>query len=87
MRYRFDHPGVYAIHVGGKVDERWSSCLGGLTIFGSETDEEEPKTVTVLIGLLTDQAALAGVLDTLYQNRYPLLYVKYLGPPPTNRRP
>ncbi len=34
---------------------------------------------TVLMGVLPDQAALAGVLDTLYQNRYPLLYVKYLG--------
>ena len=81
MSYPFDNPGIYAIHVAGEVDESWSDRLGGLTIFKSETVGEEPQPVTVLIGLMMDQAALAGALDTLYQNRYQLLYVKYLGKP------
>jgi hypothetical protein len=79
MGYPFDKPGIYAIHVAGEVDESWSDRLGGLTIVKAMTAEEEPKPVSVLIGLLADQAALSGVLDTLYQNRYQLLYVKYLG--------
>jgi hypothetical protein len=79
MGYPFDKPGIYAIHVAGEVDERWSDRLGGMTIIKTVTAEEEPKPVSVLIGLLADQAALSGVLDTLYQNRYQLLYVKYLG--------
>jgi hypothetical protein len=34
--------------------------------------------VTVLKGSLPDQAALLGVLNTLYNMRYPLLLVRYL---------
>jgi hypothetical protein len=81
MNYTFDNPGFYAIHVAGELDEGWSTSLSGMTVIRSETNEDEPQPVTVLIGLVVDQAALAGVLDTLYQNRYQLLYVKYLGAP------
>lgn len=79
MRYPFDRPGIYAIQVVGEVDESWSEILGGMTLMRTETAEVDAKPVTVLIGSLADQAALVGVLDTLYENRYPLLYVKYLG--------
>jgi hypothetical protein len=82
MSYPFDEPGIYAIQIVGEVDERWASRLGGMTLMRSETELNGPKIVTVLIGLLEDQAALVGVLDTLYQNRYPIVYVKYLGPKP-----
>lgn len=81
MDYLFDEPGIYAIHVAGEIDERWSDCVGGLTISKSVTVDDESQTISILTGLLEDQAALAGVLDTLYQNRHPLLYVKYLGTP------
>ena len=81
MGYSFDKPGIYTIRVAGEVDARWSDRLGGLNIVQFVTTGEEPKPVSVLIGLLADQAALSGVLDTLYQNRHQLLYVKYLGPP------
>lgn len=79
MQYPFDRPGMYAIQVVGEVDEDWSDILGGMTLMRSETAGEDAMPVTVLIGLLADQAALSGVLDTLYENRFPLLYVKYLG--------
>ena len=81
MDYLFDKPGVYAIHVAGELDEGWSEVMGGLTITRSETVEDDTEPVSILIGTLDDQAALAGVLDTLYQNRYRLLFVKYLGAP------
>jgi hypothetical protein len=79
MEYPFDEPGTYAIHVAGEVHENWSDRLAGLSIVKAVTAGEEPMVVSILTGLLADQAALSGVLDTLYQNRYPLLYVKYLG--------
>jgi len=82
MSYPFDDPGIYAIQVIGEVDESWADRLGGMTLMRSETKGEGPKKVTVLIGLLEDQAALVGVLDTLYQNRYPIVYLKYLGAKP-----
>ncbi len=80
MRKQFDFPGMYAVQVAGEVNERWSERLGGMTLMLTESEGDDSSPVTVLMGVLPDQAALAGVLDTLYQNRYPLLYVKYLGP-------
>ena len=75
MRYPYDQPGVYAIHIAGRLDTSWSDCLGGLTI---TFEEEDDSPVTALIGWLPDQAALVGVLNALYNARYPLLFVRYL---------
>jgi hypothetical protein len=36
------------------------------------------KTVATLVGLMRDQAELAGVLNTLYELHLPLLSVEYL---------
>lgn len=82
MRDSLDMPGMYTIHVLGGVDESWSVRLGGLTVTHAATNEEKPSKMTILTGRLEDQAALFGVLDTLYQNRYPVLYVQYLGAAP-----
>jgi hypothetical protein len=79
MRNLFEEPGIYAIQVAGEVDESWSDRLGGMTMMKTESAGEDAGPVTVLIGLLADQASLAGVLDTLYESRYTLLCVKYLG--------
>lgn len=79
MRSPFEQPGIYAIQVAGEVDESWSDRLGGMTMMRTQTAGEDSGPVTVLIGLLADQASLAGILDTLYESRYPLLCVKYLG--------
>jgi len=51
-----------------------------MTIVQSGTTAEDSLPVTKLVGLLPDQAALCGVLNTLYDNRYALLGVEYLGP-------
>ncbi len=76
----YDQSGVYAIHVAGKLDKSWADRLGGLTITFIEQDDEDNQPVTVLKGCLPDQAALLGVLNTLYNLRYPLLLVRYLRP-------
>ena len=51
-----DTPFVYEIRVEGHLSDHWSTWFDGLTI------QIEPNGDTKLIGLLSDQAALYGVL-------------------------
>ncbi len=80
MRSIFYEPGLYVIRVAGGLDPGWSDRLGGLSITEPGTTGNDGRPIVELAGWLADQAALCGVLNTLYDNRYPLLYVKYLGP-------
>jgi hypothetical protein len=80
VRPPYDGPGIYAIHIAGRLDKSWADRLGGLTITFTEGDNEGNQPVTVLKGCLPDQAALLGVINTLYNLRYPLLFVRYLRP-------
>ena len=61
-----DKPATYRITVQGVVPENWVNRLGGLQI------GEVSSTQTTLEGWLPDQAALKGVLDTLYELRLSL---------------
>ncbi len=70
-------PGVYRIRVAGHLDARWADRFGGMRV-AVATESGEP--CAELVGYLADQAALYGVLNTLYDYHYPLLYVEYLGP-------
>jgi len=58
-----DKPAVYRIKVRGVVPESWIDRLGGMEILAVSSIE------TTLEGGLPDQAALRGVLDTLYELR------------------
>ena len=71
-RFDFDQAGEYRIRVKGSLDEHWSDRLGGMRI------TKESKQVISLVGVLIDQAALAGVLDALYELHLTLLSVEYL---------
>ena len=53
-----------------------SDRLGGMAITSTTTKEKLP--VTLLVGHLIDQAALSGVLNTLYELHLPLLSVENL---------
>jgi hypothetical protein len=76
-RYLFDKPGNYRIRVQGILNESWSDRLGGLRISAcSLKDQEGP--VTELFGKVRDQAALAGLLNSLYELHLTLLSVEYL---------
>ena len=75
-RYSFDRPGKYRICVLGYLDESWSERLGGLRITTSTRGDQ--KSVTVLEGLMRDQAELAGVLNTIYQRHLTLMSVECL---------
>jgi hypothetical protein len=69
-----DKPAVYRIKVRGVVPESWIDRLQDMDIVSVAS------AATILEGWLPDQAALNGVLNTLYQLRLPLLEVTCLPP-------
>ena len=75
-RVRRDTPATYRIRIQGYLDESWSGQLSGMTISTAQSGDESP--VTTLEGELVDQAALAGVLSTVYELGCPLLSVEYV---------
>jgi hypothetical protein len=71
-----DLPARYRIMVKGGLDASWSDRLGGLRITVSNSEQGE--ALTLLTGELLDQAALLGVLNTLYNMQHPLISVHHL---------
>ena len=63
---------VYEIVIEGQLSGRWSDWFGGLTVQNESTGE------TKLTGLLTDQAALYGVLTKLHDLNLVLVSVHRL---------
>jgi len=72
----FDRPATYQISVQGRIDPTWSDRLEGMTICQATVEADPP--VTTLEGELSDQAALAGVLNTLYELHITVISVKRL---------
>jgi hypothetical protein len=64
-----DKPAIYRIKVLGFVPEHWADRLGSMKVVGVK------QKITALEGWMPDQAALKGVLDTLFQLHLPLLEV------------
>jgi len=64
-----DEPSNYRIKVRGLLPDSWLDRVGNLEIVTITPQE------TILEGRLPDQAALNGVLDTLYELRLPILEV------------
>ena len=54
-----DAPGRYEIRVKGHLDARWSAWFDGLDL------GREPDGITVIQGVIADQAALHGVLQRI----------------------
>ena len=73
-RLTIDSRAEYKIRIQGYLNARWSDRMGGATIEEHTDPDEAP--VTELTGEFRDQAALAGVLNTLYDLRLPLLSVE-----------
>ena len=78
--YVFDTPANYRVRVLGPMDKRRSEYLCGMSIASGR--RHGGPIVTTLTGELVDQAALVGVLNSLYDMGYPLLKVERLGPSP-----
>ena len=71
-RFSLSSPAIYVIKIVGYLDDSWSEQLG-MTM--EHTTINDDTTITVLRGVLVDQAALFGVLDGLYGLGFPLLLV------------
>ena len=74
-KFRLDTPATYRIRVQGRLEDSWADLLGGMRIIRDTIQERQ---VTILIGYLLDQAALSGVLNTLYDRHVFLLSVENL---------
>ncbi len=72
----FDSPSIYQIIVQGQIDPNWSDRLHGMTVCQDTVDVD--CTLATLEGELSDQAALAGVLNTLYELHLTVHSVKRL---------
>ena len=78
---RFSTPSTYRIEVQGALRPDWSDRFGAMRIF-SQAQAPLPDAdsmVTVLQGDVSDQAELAGILNTLYELHLPLLSVQHVG--------
>ncbi len=69
-------PAIYRIRVRGHLDSKWSDRLEAMNITASEQTDGENETT--LVGRLAVQAALAGVMNTLYEQHLPVLSVDCL---------
>ena len=67
-------PATYRISILGILDKKWSDYYGGMAIEHDIVLAQYP--VTILTGRLADQAALIGVINSLYDLGYPLLSVE-----------
>ena len=72
-----NEPAIYRIRVSGRMHSRWIGRFGGLNI--TETRGEDGSVETVLVGRVVDQAELSGILNSLYESRYPVISVDCLG--------
>jgi hypothetical protein len=72
----FDSPATYQILVLGDLAPSWSDRLEGMSIGVVAGNGSIP--VTSLVGELSDQNALAGVLITLVELHLPLISVQRL---------
>ncbi len=71
---RWKGPARYRIVVGKQLSPNWSDRLAGMDIKPREGDPSQA-TVTMLEGMIQDQAQLLGVLNTLNDLGFPILKV------------
>lgn len=83
-RDAFDRPAVYRISVQGRIGESLADRLGGMDLTVILIDGGG--AITTLSGELCDQAALAGVLNTLYEWHLPVLSLQRLSVRPATER-
>jgi len=71
-------PMVYQVRLKGHLDRQWTDWFGGLTITLEDNGD------TLLTGLVTDQAALYGLLKKVRDLGIPLVSVNRVEPHPEN---
>ena len=69
-------PALYEIRVEGALDETWSELMAGMSL---TVISEGSRAVTVIRVVVPDQAALAGLLNSLFRLNSTVLLVEALG--------
>ena len=75
-RIEFGGSATYRIVTQGSLPANWRDRLGGMQI--NDTTEVGGQPRVTLIGPTLDQAALRGVLETLYNLHMPILSIERL---------
>lgn len=78
----FISPGHYRIEIKGYIRPEWCGRLGGMRV--CSPPEQANREMTILQGLLSDQAQLIGILNTLYGMHFPIVSVTYLDDAPAS---
>ena len=81
MNNRFNYlqhsqPAKYQIKIQGIQNDTWSDWIDDLEIKVIRQDEET--TITVLTGVVKDQAGLHGLLNRIRDLNIPLISIQYL---------
>ena len=76
LEYNFTSPAIYKIVVQGKVDNKLADHMLGLQL--NVEKEAGQKYFSTLIGKINDQAALSGILNTLYDMHITVISVNML---------
>ncbi len=81
MARRLSHDGsaYYSIQLQGILDQSWADNFGNLKVQTFSSNDSHRPPVTTVVGEVVDQAALAGLLNLVYDLGLPLLSVTYLG--------
>jgi hypothetical protein len=69
-------PAIYRIRVQGHLDIKWSAVLEDMNI--TEVKNSEGEAESILVGRLDDQAALSGILNSLYEMHLAVLSTECL---------
>ena len=72
-----EKPAAYQIQIRGQLDGSWSDWFNAMTV-SVEKSGDYPM-VTTLTGVITDQAALHGILSRIRDLGLPLLEVRRMG--------
>lgn len=73
-----DTPATYRICISGCLESDYAERYWGMT--SSAVQEEGEPEQTVLLGEVADQAALVGIINTLYNQGYAVLTVERMNP-------
>lgn len=77
-----DMPAAYRIRVHGRLSRSWIEAAWGGVV--QVDDCAEARDQTVFIGAMTDQAALVGCINTLYNLGHAIISVEIIQPRTTD---
>ena len=76
LEYNFTRPAIYKIVAQGKIDYKLADRMLALQV--NVEKGEGQKYYSTLIGKINDQAALSGILNTLYDMHITVISVQML---------